>query len=154
MIFAVICLLVYLVRKKREERKKASGTEGRQWVKEKKSILWKWFASELFLKIKNKQVILKMYCDQCEWRKWVGCYLIWWQDYSQDSYLLSNPGALKHCFPANLLFRGHLKSCSAPNRWCQLFFFLIYFGSQEISECIMFSSFLHFSHFSSYFITC
>jgi len=66
MIFAVICLLVYLVRKKREERKKASGTEGRQWVKEKKSILWKWFASELFLKIKNKQVILKMYCDQCE----------------------------------------------------------------------------------------
>ena len=36
MIFAVICLLVCLERKKREERKKASGTEGRQWVKEKK----------------------------------------------------------------------------------------------------------------------
>lgn len=33
------------------------------------------------------------------------------------------------------------------------FFFLIYFGLKEISEWIMFSSFLHFFHFSSYFIT-
>ena len=65
MIFAVICLLVCLEREKREERKRHQEQREGSELK-KKSILHKWFASELFLKIKNKQVILKMHCDQFE----------------------------------------------------------------------------------------
>lgn len=66
MIFAVICLLVCLEREKREERKRHQEQREGSELKKKKSILHKWFASELFLKIKNKQVILKMHCDQFE----------------------------------------------------------------------------------------